>query len=755
MTEPLVPFREFVLKIHSRCDLACDHCYVYEHADQSWAARPKVITDQVIERAAYRLAEHAAQHRLSGISVILHGGEPLLAGPTRLRRICEQLRTALDGITTLDLRIHTNGVQLSERYLDIFAEHDVRIGISLDGDRSSNDRHRRFADGRSSHPLVVKAIGILRQERYRHLYAGLLCTIDVANDPVDVYDALVRLGPPRIDFLLPHATWDAPPPRPGGLPAPYADWLLAVYDRWAAQGRPIDVRLFDSVHSTLAGGPSLTESMGLRPAELVVIETDGSLEQADSLKTAYDGAPATGFDLIRHSFDEAARHPGIAARQHGIDDLSRQCRSCPVVESCGGGLYAHRYRTPSHPGETGFGNPSVYCADLEQLVLGIGRRTERAAARATVPTLPGITAAQGETTRTWLAQAHRELDGRGGALWEHAWPVALELDARTDALDTVLAHPYARTWAAHCLRGEVRHAGYLANLTAAATVRAGLETPVRVAVTDGWVHLPTLGRARAADLGDGPVEVVAAEGGLVLRAVGRETRVHHDSTTPDGRWEPVRRLRPGLVLDDTDPYRDCHHRPAAPRLDDARAKDLQRLLEDALALLRDAAPARAAELDSSLTVLTPLLPGAPVRPAGRRGFGALGVVPRQEPLPFALSLVAGFQYARLDALLDMRDLYDEAFEADGRTYRVPWHEAPVGFEELLGGAWAKAATAEVWRGRGRTASGAERDLAVRRAGRDLAWSEEAFDTAVSSGSLTRLGERLVVDVRAGTSVAEG
>ena len=37
-----VPLRQFVLKVHSRCDLACDHCYVYQSADQSWRGRGEV-----------------------------------------------------------------------------------------------------------------------------------------------------------------------------------------------------------------------------------------------------------------------------------------------------------------------------------------------------------------------------------------------------------------------------------------------------------------------------------------------------------------------------------------------------------------------------------------------------------------------------------------------------------------------------------------------------------------------------------------
>ena len=57
---------------------------------------------------------------------------------------------------------------------------------------------------------MIRAIGLLRS-RFRQLYSGLLCTIDVANDPLVVYQTLMDLQPPRIDFLLPHATWDHPP----------------------------------------------------------------------------------------------------------------------------------------------------------------------------------------------------------------------------------------------------------------------------------------------------------------------------------------------------------------------------------------------------------------------------------------------------------------------------------------------------------------------------------------------------------------
>src|SRR5258707_243186 len=336
---------QYVLKICSRCDLSCTHCYVYEHADQSWRRKPQNMATATVAQAARRISEHASRHQLPRVSVILHGGEPLLLGPDELQRVLHELLATISPATRLDLAIQTNGVLLTDTLCELFASYGVRVGVSLDGDRAANDRHRLYANGNSSYKQALSALQLLRRPTYRHLYAGILCTIDVANAPDAVYGALLAEAPPRLALLLPHATWDNPPLRPPGLAAPYADWLGRVHARWLRDGRPVPIRLFDSLAAAWAGHPSGSETVGLDPAEMLVIETDGSWEQADSLKTAFDGAPATGLDVFTHSVDEAASHPGVTARQHGIAGLCRTCQECELVRACGGGLYAHRYRS--------------------------------------------------------------------------------------------------------------------------------------------------------------------------------------------------------------------------------------------------------------------------------------------------------------------------------------------------------------------------------------------------------------------------
>ena len=135
---------QFVLKVHSRCDLACDHCYVYEHADQSWRNQPRKMARRVVKRAAERIAEHAVDRDLPRVTVVLHGGEPLLMGAVSLESTLGLLREIIEPVAELRLHMQTNGVLLTEELCQLLVAYDVKVGVSLDGDRTANDRHRRF-----------------------------------------------------------------------------------------------------------------------------------------------------------------------------------------------------------------------------------------------------------------------------------------------------------------------------------------------------------------------------------------------------------------------------------------------------------------------------------------------------------------------------------------------------------------------------------------------------------------------------------
>jgi uncharacterized protein len=361
-----VPFRQFILKVHSRCNLACSYCYVYEMADQAWQHLPRRMSDAVAGQAVERIAEHAKTHGLDSVDVILHGGEPLLAQADWLAGLIDSLRLQVPA--QVNVSMQTNGTLLTRPVLETLKSRGVMIGVSLDGDAEATGRYRLYPSGRNSFGAVSDGLHLLQSPEYRDCYGGVLCTIDTGNDPVATYETLLEFCPPALDLLLPHANWDCPPPGRG-----YAQWLIRVFDRWySAPRQETEIRLFRELIQLVLGQPGGVEGLGLLPSTLVVIDTDGSVKQLDSLSSAYPGAADTGLHVLSGSFDDALDHPTTVARQLGAAALSPQCQACEVMEICGGGLYPHRYRQGS-----GFRNPSAYCADLLELIGHVRGRVVR------------------------------------------------------------------------------------------------------------------------------------------------------------------------------------------------------------------------------------------------------------------------------------------------------------------------------------------------------------------------------------------
>ncbi|MEV6037468.1 FxsB family cyclophane-forming radical SAM/SPASM peptide maturase [Nonomuraea sp. NPDC052116] len=370
------PFVEFVIKVHSRCNLSCDYCYVYEMADDSWKDNPATMSKDTVDQAATRYGEHLRTHAgdVPMAKVVLHGGEPLMAGPELITYLTERFHAETPAGIELDLRMTTNAVLLTPDNLRLMRACGIRAYVSLDGDREAHDRHRKYANGRGSYDATISGLDALRTPEYRDLFSGLLCTIDVANDPIDVYEALVAHEPPMLDFLLPHGNWNDPPPAWGGdaYITPYADWLITIFDRWYdTPTRPTSVRLFDEIINLVLGGHSRAETVGLAPFQSLTIDTNGSIDFCHQLKSAFNRAAITGHHVSRDSLDALLLQPGVVARQIGADALCDTCKACPIRDICGGGLYAHRYKVG-----TGYLNPSVYCADLSRL---IGHIVERVA----------------------------------------------------------------------------------------------------------------------------------------------------------------------------------------------------------------------------------------------------------------------------------------------------------------------------------------------------------------------------------------
>ena len=353
-----------LLKVASRCNLDCNYCYVYQMGDDAWRLQPKHMP-ATVQLAAVRQLANLYSHQRQPFSVVLHGGEPLLIGARRLRRLCRQLRRALPA--PCGVHVQTNGLLLTDEVIDIFVQFNVGVSISIDGPSEVHDSARVDHAGQGSHQRVVEAIGRLTSRRDAiPLFAGVLAVIDPTSRPDRVYGALKETGAPSIDFLVRDGNRTRLPPGKADIRSTeYGCWMAGLLDIYLSDPAPPRVRVLDDMLRIILGGKAQKEGVGTTDYGILVIETDGGIHKNDTLKVAHEGADRfarKSWSILSDSLLDVVRTQAYADYYRQQRPTARACRVCSEIAVCGGGMVAHRWSQ-----DRGYDNPSVYCAD--QLLL--------------------------------------------------------------------------------------------------------------------------------------------------------------------------------------------------------------------------------------------------------------------------------------------------------------------------------------------------------------------------------------------------
>lgn len=444
----------FLVKVASRCNLDCDYCYVYHHADQAWRTMPQVLSDQNREAFAKRLAEYARTIDLRRAAVIFHGGEPLLAGAASLCDFAGLIRKTAGADIDIDIGLQTNGLLLDDAALDLFEAHDIGVSLSLDGPRAVNDLHRTTRRRRSSFEKVEAALERLKLRP--NVFAGVIAVIDASTDPAELLEYFAAHEPPRVDFLLPDAHHIRPPPGRGEDPDLYVRWLKRAFDNWLDKYPSLPVRSFEALLDAIMGLPSGTDAFGFGDVSLISVETDGTYHDLDVLKVVGNGTQLGGA-VLDTSIAQAASSARLEAHRRLLakSGLCATCQACTVSDICGGGAVPHRWS------DAGFENPTVYCREMTALIAHAqSRLSEALEAEASEPALDIDVdtfelAETGEAVMANLrenaSRAHREsLDAalryiaeRGGQTGETALRI---LSLSAERLDSISWQPGVVAW---------------------------------------------------------------------------------------------------------------------------------------------------------------------------------------------------------------------------------------------------------------------------------------------------------------------
>ena len=373
MNRPFEHFQVITKPSGSVCNLDCTYCFYLEKERLYPDRKNHWKMDDATLEAFVR--QYIQADRSGVVEFIWQGGEPTLMGIDYFEKALA-LQQRYRGGRQINNSLQTNGILLDDRWARFLKKHHFLVGISLDGDRVSNDRWRQTRAGKSSYPQVLAGIRVLKQHGVEF---NTLTVVNAENvrRPLETYQALKRAGSRYIQFI-PLVERAASRPGPDGLtlispdftgqsevtpwsvPAQaYGRFLNRIFDHWRLHDMgQVFVMNFEQTLTQRAGGQGscvTAPTCGANP----VMEANGDVYSCDHF--VY---PQYRLGNIHHADlrDLINAEQNIRFGQQKLRHPDPDCLRCTFRPLCHGGCPKHRFE----PAVNGMPNKNYLCAGYKE-----------------------------------------------------------------------------------------------------------------------------------------------------------------------------------------------------------------------------------------------------------------------------------------------------------------------------------------------------------------------------------------------------
>lgn len=343
------------------CNLDCSYCF-FLSKELLYSATTQRMDPATLRRY---VAEYLAASPDGEVTMIWQGGEPTLVGTDFFAEVMELAETYRRPTQRVVHALQTNATLIEDRWASFLADHDVLVGVSVDGPAAMHDAHRVNRAGWGTHAQVVRGWRILQDAGVR---CNVLCTVNSANQdhPLEVYRHFRDdLGAEHIQFIpiverVPPA--DLPAAERGWRtdegerllylqhgdavtsrsvdPGAYGRFLTTVFEEWVTRDvGTVFVQDFDAALSAVFGRHPVCVHAPECGTNLAM-EFNGDVYACDHWVEP-DWLLGSVHDQPFAELAATATMRQFSRKKHV--ELTDQCRRCPVLRMCQGGCPKDRF----------------------------------------------------------------------------------------------------------------------------------------------------------------------------------------------------------------------------------------------------------------------------------------------------------------------------------------------------------------------------------------------------------------------------
>lgn len=326
-----------VKPVSSKCNLRCRYCYNGIDARRHSTVPPMSV--ELVELLHQALPALGADN----ISLIWHGGEPLLRGLHFYKEVVSIQKQLLQALPNMTIRngVQTNATLLTDGWVQFFATNDWRIGTSLDGPKPLHDAFRLGPGGVGSFERVTAGIRNAQDAGATIGFIAVITSETLKYSPEVLFKFWTSIEP---RFAI-SPCWEAPKngvrPAYVAKPEEYVEYMKALFDVWWNEDNPnIQTRLFNSLIQGVLGGRPTTCAFKGNCGSFLSVDADGGVYPCGK----FSGIPEFYLGNIREQslltiLHSRAYQEYLATARH----VPNECRSCKWLTVCNNGCTYDRY----------------------------------------------------------------------------------------------------------------------------------------------------------------------------------------------------------------------------------------------------------------------------------------------------------------------------------------------------------------------------------------------------------------------------
>lgn len=358
----LSPVELLVFQPTPFCNLNCSYCYLSQRADR------RTMAVDVVRTTLDRLLH---ENLLSPeVGVVWHAGEPLVVKREVYAAYFRSIKKVAGSAVEVRHFIQTNATLIDDDWCDFFREHNVRIGVSIDGPADIHDRARQTRAGGGSFARTLRGIEALRANGLSFHTISVVTSASL-ECPEQIYSFLKSLDPDYVAFNVEEQEGVNSTSSLHGKEKSVESFFRTIYQRAKANDFSPPIREFESAWRSIQSGQGSRQNCQLWPYRMFVVGVTGDFTTFSPELLGMD-SPTYGSLCLGNVLTDSPRT--VAGKEkllHLFQDIHvgvKRCEdTCEYFELCGGGAPSNKLF------ETGtFASAATrFCANSIQLPLRI------------------------------------------------------------------------------------------------------------------------------------------------------------------------------------------------------------------------------------------------------------------------------------------------------------------------------------------------------------------------------------------------